>query len=312
MKITLDDKKVLNFFNQAVDKKLSLEKYVEDLITQLDDRIVSQPGFRVSIDTKLALSEKIIKDSINDYGLENIAVAWTGGKDSTLIMWMLKRLIENEKLKWPMVMLINEGNMFDEILDFSNKLSKNWKFDYEEVKNEDVLSQVKKVGDSVNVSKLSQRNKSELKRLDVKNKSFTFDPESMVGNHLMKTVVQNEYIEKNKVKALVTGIRWDEQDARHNETYISPRGDDFTPDHVRVHPILHFTEADVWEATLGNEVPYCELYKEGYRSLGAKGTTTKKSDKPAWEQDLESTTEREGRAQDKEEIMKRLRDLGYM
>ncbi|MWG35272.1 nodulation protein, partial [Halomarina oriensis] len=33
---------------------------------------------------------------------------------------------------------------------------------------------------------------------------------------------------------------------------------------------------------------------------------------PAWLQDLEGTTERQGRAQDKENLMARLRDLGYM
>ncbi|MFQ5976164.1 MAG: hypothetical protein ACE5J5_07620, partial [Candidatus Hydrothermarchaeales archaeon] len=52
--------------------------------------------------------------------------------------------------------------------------------------------------------------------------------------------------------------------------------------------------------------------EKGYRSLGAKTTTTKPSDLPAWEQDLENTTERAGRQQDKEGTMKRLRDLGYM
>ena len=33
---------------------------------------------------------------------------------------------------------------------------------------------------------------------------------------------------------------------------------------------------------------------------------------PAWEQDLEGTMERGGRVQDKEKIMERLRELGYM
>ena len=42
------------------------------------------------------------------------------------------------------------------------------------------------------------------------------------------------------------------------------------------------------------------------------GTTTKTSDLPAWKQDLESTTERSGRKQDKENLMEKLRDLGYM
>ena len=35
-------------------------------------------------------------------------------------------------------------------------------------------------------------------------------------------------------------------------------------------------------------------------------------DKPAWEQDLENTPERVGRAQDKEGIMELLRRYGYM
>jgi 3'-phosphoadenosine 5'-phosphosulfate sulfotransferase (PAPS reductase)/FAD synthetase len=59
-------------------------------------------------------------------------------------------------------------------------------------------------------------------------------------------------------------------------------------------------------------IPVNKLYAEGYRSLGAKNTTRKVGDKPAWEQDLRNAKERAGRVQDKEEIMKRLRDLGYM
>ena len=60
------------------------------------------------------------------------------------------------------------------------------------------------------------------------------------------------------------------------------------------------------------DIPICELYKSGYRSLGARVSTTKMTDKPAWEQDLENTYERGGRRQDKEELMAKLRSLGYM
>jgi phosphoadenosine phosphosulfate reductase len=59
-------------------------------------------------------------------------------------------------------------------------------------------------------------------------------------------------------------------------------------------------------------MPFCSLYYQGYRSLGAKGSTSKNSDIPAWEQDLENTTERAGRGQDKEQVMEQLRTLGYM
>jgi phosphoadenosine phosphosulfate reductase len=125
----------------------------------------------------------------------------------------------------------------------------------------------------------------------------------------MKTIAMNIFLEDNGIKALATAIRWDEQEARIEETFVSPRPN---PPHTRIQPVLHFMERDIWDFIFKYKVPFCELYKEGYRSLGAKGSTVKMSDIPAWEQDLENTYEREGRGQAKEELMGKLRDLGYM
>lgn len=104
-------------------------------------------------------------------------------------------------------------------------------------------------------------------------------------------------------------MRWDENPARASETFFSPRED---PPHTRVHTILLFTERDIWEFTLGNRLPVHPLYYKGYRSLDDKYETKKVSDKPAWEQNLENTPERVGRAQDKGNIMEILRRHGYM
>jgi phosphoadenosine phosphosulfate reductase len=82
-------------------------------------------------------------------------------------------------------------------------------------------------------------------------------------------------------------VRWDEQSARADETFFSPRHDaEKYPPHDRVHPILQFDGRALWDAMWGYVVP---------ESV----------------EDLDGTTEREGRAQNKEGLMERLRDLGY-
>ncbi len=270
----------------------------------MDEALMALP-----IEDKIETAMKVIREAFERIPHDEIVLAWTGGKDSTLILWLTMEVCKRNGFPFPKVMFINEGHLFEEMVDFVKKWSKEWGLDVDFVQNDDVLGQTKNIGDPVYVDKLSERNQQELEKLGFKGDHFPFEPESYIGNHLMKTVAMNMYLEKQRTKALITGIRWDEQEARANETYFSPRKD---PDHTRVHPILHFRERDVWEATHQLGIPYTQLYAEGYRSLGAKATTEKPSEIPAWEQDLEGTTERVGRRQDKEKIMERLRELGYM
>jgi phosphoadenosine phosphosulfate reductase len=262
----------------------------------------------LSLKEKIIKSKNLLKEALERYD-GHIVVAFTGGKDSTLLLWLVKQVCEEDGIKIPPSMFIDEGDLFEEVHSFIDEISKLWGVEIRTAKNTDVLKQVEKLHDPVYVDKLDDTNRAELLKLGFEEKSFPFEAESYVGNHLMKTVAMNNFIVENDVEAVITGIRWDEQDARKDETYFSPRKD---PDHMRVHPILHFTEREVWDAIRMHDIPVNKLYEKGYRSLGAKATTTKASDKPAWEQDLESTTEREGRRQDKEGIMKQLRDLGYM
>jgi phosphoadenosine phosphosulfate reductase len=246
----------------------------------------------MSLENKIKGSKKVIKQAFEKYESDNIAVAWTGGKDSTLVLWLVKEICKENGYELPKFMFINEGHIFEEVRSFVEDYEDKWGLDVDEVRNEDVLKQVDKVGDTVKVSELNERNRKEIKRLGFEKKEFPFEPESYVGNHLMKTVAMNIYLERMGFQAIITGIRWDEQPAREDEKFFSPRE---VPDHTRVHPILHFTERDVWDSTFKFKIPFNKLYEKGYRSLGAKGTTNKLSDKPAWEQDLEKTKEREGR-----------------
>ncbi|MFB6185087.1 MAG: nodulation protein, partial [Haloarculaceae archaeon] len=116
---------------------------------------------------------------------------------------------------------------------------------------------------------------------------------------------------------------------------------DIYPPHDRIQPILQFEERAVWDTFWNfvvpdtvegypddgyvpqgqddlpndltkDDVPVSPKYFAGFRSLGSEVSTDRAAEEPAWLQDLEDTTERAGRAQDKEDLMERLRDLGYM
>jgi phosphoadenosine phosphosulfate reductase len=262
-----------------------------------------------TLEEKIAKSKQVIAEALSRFPRNEFYVAWTGGKDSTTMLWLCQQACEELNLPLPRAMFIDEGHVFEEILELVDQVKTKWNVAVEVVKNTDVSDKASSVGDMILVSDLNDRNRLEIEKLDFTEDAFPFEPESYIGNHLMKTVAMNLFLEANGVKALATAIRWDEQSARIEEDYFSLREN---PNHTRVHPILHFTERDIWDTIHANNIPFCSLYYQGYRSLGAKGSTVKNSDTPAWEQDLENTTERAGRGQDKEEIMEKLRSLGYM
>lgn len=265
------------------------------------------------LDKKIVDAKKIIAESFDRFDPTTLRVAWTGGKDSTLVLWLVRETCRDQGIAVPKCFCIDEGDMFEEVRSFLDEWKKKWNIDLEIIHNSDVSSHADGLGSEVRVADLNERNRREVERIGWEDECFDYEPESFVGNHLMKTVTCMVYLERDAVAGFYEGIRWDEQGARADEVPFSPReGTEFSPSHYRINPILHFTERDVWDATLENDIPICSLYREGYRSLGARVTTKKISDVPAWDQDLENTTERGGRRQDKEGIMKRLRDLGYM
>lgn len=263
-----------------------------------------------SLNEKMGLGKEVLRAGFNKFGVENTAVAWTGGKDSTLILWLVKQVCQEDGHELPKVMFVDEGDVFDEVWGFVDELVEKWELDFSVAHNEDVSSKVEKLGGNIKVSDLNETNRQEVQRIGYKEGTFPYEPESFVGNHLMKTVATNIWVKEHGVKTIITGVRWDEQGARGGDDFLREMPN--SPQDYNIEPILQFLEKDVWEAIHENNIPYVKLYEEGYRSLGARVTTQRAANKPAWEQDLENTTEREGRRQDKEKIMGRLRDLGYM
>ena len=151
-------------------------------------------------------------------------------------------------------------------------------------------------------------------------------------------------IKEKGLKGIITGIRRDEQATRAKERVFSPRDSagnwdfrnqppeiwdqyktDFSPGtHIRVHPLLHWTELDIWRYIKYEDVPLVPLYftRDGkrYRSLGDEDITHPIDSKAATvdqiiaELETTKTSERAGRVMDHEceDAFERLRADGYM
>lgn len=259
-------------------------------------------------------SKKVIRDAFRKFKPEELGITWTGGKDSTLVLWLIRQVCQEDGIPMPLVFTIDEYDTFDEIEGFIDKYKKEWNLNLVICCNDDAIKAAGgQLGALVQVKDLNERNRQEVARIGYEEGEFAFEAESYVGNHLMKTVPFNLFLEEYKIKAVFQGLRWDEQVARARDEYFTYRQPgELSPGHTRINPILHFTERDVWNTARTFKIPHNELYTQGYRSLGAKSTSKRFADIPAWEQDLENTGERDGRRQDKEEAMEKLRRLGYM
>jgi sulfate adenylyltransferase subunit 2 len=159
-----------------------------------------------------------------------------------------------------------------------------------------------------------------------------------------KTAGLKGLIERDGYDGIIAGIRRDEQATRAKERVFSPRGVDakwefknqppefwghfaLSPPaggHVRIHPLLGWTEIDIWRYSQREGIPICELYfaKNGkrFRSLGESDITvpieSNAADIPQIIAELERTRvpERAGRTMDHEaeDSFERLRTEGYM
>lgn len=263
------------------------------------------PPLRIKLEQALM----VVEEAFDTCPPETSLVAWSAGKDSTLVLALVLEACHRRGLPPPCTLDIDQGDQFEELTDFRDSTARQWGVKLLIARNDDALRHVSAHGDPIEIARLDAENRGAVEEIGFAGSAIPWIPDSPVCNHLLKTVPIRQALAQHEIAMLFTGVRWDEHGAREAETYFSRR--ELLP-HTRVHPILHFTERDVWDATFALEIPYCALYTRGYRSLGTKTGTAKTSDIPAWEQDLEHTAERGGRSREKEDMMAQLRAWGYL
>lgn len=252
----------------------------------------------------------IIREAYKQF--KKVAMLWSIGKDSSCLLWLVRKAFYG-KIPFPVVH-IDTSYKFPEMIKWRDDYAKKW-----------------------NLNLIVGMNKEALKQgMGPKNK--------LACCTALKTDALKMVIKEHKFRALLLGIRRDEHGVRAKERVFSPRNEDFKWDyknqppelwdqykakseeqeHIRVHPLLHWTEVDIWEYIKRENIPIISLYfaKDGkrYRSLGCKcccgPIKSDADDIDALIHELKTTKqgERAGRAQDKEEAnaMQKLRSLGYM
>jgi len=240
-----------------------------------------------------------------------IAMLWSLGKDSNVMIWLARKAFLG-RIPFPVAHL-DTGLEFPETYAFRDRYAREWGLDL--------------IADPCPPIEATDPTLPENARVAAR-----------------KTLGLSQAIDRYGLNGLIAGIRRDEQATRAKERVFSPRrmdgqwdfrdqppefwdqyNADFPPGtHVRIHPLLAWTEVDIWRYIQRESIPVVPLYfaREGkrYRSLGEIGITmpieSDAADIEAIIAELRATRapERAGRVMDhdSEDAFERLRVGGYL
>lgn len=240
-----------------------------------------------------------------------LTMLWSVGKDSNALLWMARKAFYG-RVPFPLAQLDTEMEL-PEVYAFRDNLVKEWDLDL----------------------------KVELCPPEA-DMDATLPPGARAAAR--KTEGLKALIANEGYRGIMLGIRRDEQSIRGKERVFSPRDatgawdvrdqppevfDQYKTDipagaHLRIHPLLDWTEIDIWRYTKREGIPIVPLYfsRDGkrYRSLGEKNITFPvDSDASTIDEIIEEllvtkTAERAGRTMDHEaeDTFERLRTTGYM
>jgi len=70
------------------------------------------------------ISKDIVRQAFDKFRYEELGITWTGGKDSGLGLWIIRQVFQEKGLPLPKTMIIGEGDEFEEIEQFVEKIKK--------------------------------------------------------------------------------------------------------------------------------------------------------------------------------------------
>jgi sulfate adenylyltransferase subunit 2 len=284
------------------------------------------------------LSVHILREAYANF--KSLGMLWSIGKDSTVLLWLARKAFFGH-VPFPLIH-IDTFYKIPEMIEYRDRLTKEWKLSMIYGFNDEAIANKQTFPDG-NVDRITC---CRLLKTEALKSTITGEGRRYRFDH-----VKGDYVLDKNTEAftgIIVGVRSDEEGSRSKERYFSPRdkenlwdvGDqppefwsqfktDFKPGtHVRIHPLLDWTELNIWEYIERERIPTVSLYYDHgdgkrFRSLGCypctypidSGSRTVeeiitelKSGK------LRNVAERSGRAQDKDDGggLETLRRDGYM
>ena len=290
------------------------------------------------IDELEAQSIYILREAYANFN--NLAMLWSIGKDSTVLLHLARKAFMGH-VPFPLVH-IDTSYKIQEMIDYRDRLAREWKLNIVYGQNEEALKNKQTYPDGAT----SRIDCCKALKTEALRNTLAGNWTRYRFNHQKDQYEPDPNTEP--YQAIVVGVRADEEGSRSKERYFSPRNkendwdiDDQPPElwsqfktdfepgtHLRVHPLLDWTELDLWEYIHREQVEIVSLYFDQgdgtrYRSLGCYPCTTPIESTAKNTADiieelrsgkLKNVAERSGRAQDKEGGggLEKLRRDGYM
>ncbi len=262
-----------------------------------------------------------------------LGMLWSIGKDSTVMLWLARKAFFGH-VPFPLIH-IDTAHKIPAMIEYRDRLARRWGLEMIVGENRAALD----AGMGPAHGRLTCCRA--LKTEALKHTLAGTWPRQRMGDD----GVYREEVDGDPFTGVIVGARADEEGSRSKERYFSPRDHnsdwdvtdqppelwnqfktDFAPGtHVRIHPLLDWTEINIWEYIEREQIPIIDLYFDTgsgtrYRSLGCgpctghvESTATCPSD-IITELRLTNVPERAGRAQDQADTyaMEKLRREGYM
>jgi sulfate adenylyltransferase subunit 2 len=280
----------------------------------------------------------ILREAYREF--HNLCMLWSIGKDSTVMLWLARKAFFGH-VPIPLVH-IDTSYKIPKMITYRDQLARKWKLNMVVGQNRKALDDKYTFPDGA-IDRLTccKVLKSEALKHTLSGEWDRWRLNHNTGEYEVDT-------NREPYTGVIVGVRSDEEGSRSKERYFSPRDrendwdvDDQPPElwhqyktvfapgtHVRIHPLLDWTELNLWEYIQREAIPIVDLYfdrGEGkrYRSLGCEPCTASVAStaKNVGEvvEELRSgryanIAERSGRAQDKDDGggLETLRRDGYM